>query len=72
MYSGGAPLSPELRNFLVTTFSSYIIECYGQTEVAGCLTTTSACDPKGGHVGGVLPCLKMHLRDVESLNCFTN
>ena len=66
MYSGGAPLSTELKLFMVAIFSCHIIECYGQTELAGCLTTTAAMDPKGGHVGGVLPCLRMHLRDVPS------
>ncbi len=68
MYSGGAPLSEEIRMFCVAVFSCDIIECYGQTEVAGCLTTTAAWDPAGGHVGGVLPCLRMHLKDIPNTN----
>lgn len=53
---------------MVAVFSCDIIECYGQTEVAGCLTATAAWDPTGGHVGGVLPCLKMHLLDIPTTN----
>ena len=68
MYSGGAPLSEQIRMFCVAVFSCDIIECYGQTEVAGCLTSTASWDPIGGHVGGVLPCLRMHLKDLPDSN----
>ena len=34
------------------------------TETAGCLTCSARWDRRGNNVGGVLPCLKMQLRDV--------
>ena len=36
-----------------------VFEAYGLTETSGILTCTAQWDIKGGHVGGVLPCLKM-------------
>ena len=62
--SGGAPLSSEIKNFLTVVFSAPVFEAYGQTETSGVLSSTAQWDTKGGHVGGVLPCLKMQLRAV--------
>lgn len=72
MVSGGAPLSVEVKNFLTVVFSAPIFEAYGLTECAGCLTCTAYWDRQGGHVGGVLPCCRMQLRDVPALNCYTD
>ena len=57
--SGGAPLSLEVRNFLIVTFSAPIFECYGCTESAGCISSTFYNDNVGQSVGGVLPCCRM-------------
>jgi long-chain acyl-CoA synthetase len=70
--SGGAPLLPAVRNFLIAAFSAPIFECYGCTETAGNLTSTALWERKGGHVGGVLGCMRMQLRDVPELDCFTS
>ena len=72
MVSGGAPLSVEVKNFLTVVFSAPIFEAYGLTECAGCLTCTAYWDRQGGHVGGVLPCCRMQLRDVPGLGCYTD
>lgn len=72
MVSGGAPLSIEVKNFLTVVFSAPIIEAYGMTETAGLLTSTCYWDRKGGHVGGTLPCNRMHLRDVPELGLYTD
>ena len=71
MVSGGAPLSVEVKNFLTVAFSVPIFECYGMTEAAGCLCSTSFWDRKGNNQGGILPCNRMQLRDVPHLNCST-
>lgn len=70
--SGGAPLSSEVKYFLTVVFCSPIFEAYGMTEAAGCCSTTAYWERRGGHVGGILPCLRMHLRDVNELNCQTD
>ena len=70
--SGGAPLSVDVRNTLAVIFSCPIFEAYGMTEAAGCLTCTAYWDRQGGHVGGVLPCNRMQLRDVQSMNFSTD
>jgi long-chain acyl-CoA synthetase len=59
MISGGAPLYPEVKNFLTVVFSAPIFEAYGMTETAGNLTCTAYWERKGGHVGGILSCLRM-------------
>jgi long-chain acyl-CoA synthetase len=66
--SGGAPLSIEVKNFLSVIFCAPIIEAYGLTETSGVLSCTAYWDIKGGHVGGVLPCLKMQLREVSDFD----
>ena len=70
--SGGAPLSTEIKNVLTVVFSAPIFEAYGCTESAGCITCTEETDVLGNHVGGVLPCCRMQLRDVPELGLFTS
>lgn len=67
--SGGAPLSSDVKYLLTVVFGAPIFEAYGMTEAAGCISTTAYWERQGGHVGGILPCLRMHLRDVTDLNC---
>ena len=69
--SGGAPLAAEIKNTLTVLLSAPIFECYGCTESAGCITSTSLLDRDGNNVGGVLPCCKMQLRDVPELGFYT-
>lgn len=70
--SGGAPLAAEVKNLLTVVFSAPIFEAYGLTETAGCLSCTHMNDVVGGHVGGVLACCRMQLRDVPDLGLFTS
>ena len=72
MVSGGAPLSIEVKQFLTIVFSAPIFEAYGMTETAGILTCTSFWDTEGGHVGGILPCMRMHIRDVPELGLYVD
>ncbi|MGB1503672.1 MAG: AMP-binding protein, partial [Ilumatobacteraceae bacterium] len=41
MISGGAPLYPEIKNYLTAVFSAPIFEAYGTTESAGNLACTA-------------------------------
>jgi long-subunit acyl-CoA synthetase (AMP-forming) len=59
MISGGAPLLPEVKQFLTVVFSAPIFEAYGLTEAAGSVAATAFWERKGGHVGGILSCLRM-------------
>lgn len=69
LVSGGAPLSGDVKNFLTVVFGAHVFEAYGATEVAGCLTSTAIWDRDSGHVGGILPCLRMHLKEIPDFNC---
>lgn len=70
--SGGAPLSVDVKYFLTTVFSAPIFEAYGMTEAAGFCACTAIWERKGGHVGGILPCLRFQLRDLKDLNGSTD
>ena len=70
--SGGAPLSVEVKNFITVVFSAPVFEAYGLTETSGILSCTAIWDRKGNNVGGILPCLKMQLRDNQDLNFTTD
>lgn len=59
LISGGAPLSSDVKNFLTVVFSIPVFEAYGLTETSGYLSCSAQWDTKGGHVGGVLPCLRL-------------
>ena len=67
MVSGGAPLSPSVKSAITIMFSAPILEAYGMTEVAGCISCTSRWERKGGNVGGILSCVRMHLREVTQV-----
>jgi long-chain acyl-CoA synthetase len=71
LISGGAPLSKEVFKFLKAAFSCPVIEAYGSTETAGCLTSTSLWETKAGVIGGPLPCIKLKLRDLPELGYMT-
>lgn len=47
--SGGAPLQPNIKQIIQVIFSAPVFECYGMTELAGCLTSTCRWERKGGH-----------------------
>lgn len=71
MCSGGAPLYPEVKHFLSAAFSAPIFEAYGQTESSGNCACTAYWERSAGHVGGILPCIRMQIREVPELNTDT-
>ena len=72
MVTGSAPISPEVVNFLKVCFCCPLLEGYGQTESSAASCITLPGDPKAGHVGGPLPCLKIRLRDLPDMEYTSN
>eukprot|EP00794_Sanderia_malayensis_P020230 gene20230-22206_t len=68
--TGSAPLSSEVKTFLVCAFGCPVVEGYGQTENCGIATATSALDPKAGHVGPPAPCCRIKLIDAPELEYY--
>ena len=71
MCSGGAPLYSDIKEMMTIAMSAPIFECYGQTESSGNCASTAYWERKAGHVGGILPCIRMQLREVPDLNTDT-
>ncbi|KAJ8022824.1 Long-chain-fatty-acid--CoA ligase 5 [Holothuria leucospilota] len=72
VFSGGAPVAPEVIMFLRAVMGIYVAECYGQTETTCCITHSLVQDPTAGHVGPVNAGLEMKLIDVPEMNYFSS
>jgi Long-chain acyl-CoA synthetases (AMP-forming) len=67
IYSGSAPLSADVTDFLNICFSCDVQEGYGQTETVACLSLTDKWDLESGHVGGPMTPVEVKLRDIEDM-----
>ncbi|KAI8815021.1 hypothetical protein BJ742DRAFT_782017 [Cladochytrium replicatum] len=67
MYSGAAPITAEVVDFLRICFSTEFYEGYGQTETCAAVTVTDRHDLQSGHVGVPLPCVHIKLIDVPHM-----
>ena len=67
MITGSAPIAGDILNFLKVVFGCPIVEGFGQTETSAPASLTGFNDPKSGHVGGPLTCIKMRLRDIPEM-----
>ena len=72
MVTGSAPIATDVINFLKVCFCCPILEGYGQTESSAASCITLPNDPRAGHVGGPLPCLKIRLRDLPDMEYTSN
>jgi long-chain acyl-CoA synthetase len=72
LMSGSAPLSKEIKSFMMICFSCPLIEGYGTTENCGAASFTSIEDYAGNSVGGIICSLEMKLIDVKEMNYLTN
>jgi Long-chain acyl-CoA synthetases (AMP-forming) len=68
---GGAPLSPEIGEFLKLVFCCPIVEGYGLTETCACSTMQRPEDGKSGNVGGPVPNVEIKIVDVPEMNYTT-
>jgi long-chain acyl-CoA synthetase len=68
MITGSAPIAPEVLTFFKIALGIYIYEVYGQTETSGPATLTHPLDfHTAGHVGGVIPSMRLRLKDLPDL-----
>ncbi len=71
MITGSAPIEPQVLSFLKVVFCCPILEGYGLTETSAASSLCYANDPKTGHVGGPLKCVKWRLADIPEMNYFS-
>ena len=63
--TGGASISPSLKNFFRCLLAVPVLEGYGQTECCAAMTLTSPEDHSStGHIGVPIPCCKVRLEEV--------
>eukprot|EP00347_Sterkiella_histriomuscorum_P005970 403354567 len=67
MISASAPISPEVLTFFKIALGVFVFEVYGQTETYGPATVTHPQDFTSGHVGGIIPSMKLRLKDLSEL-----
>jgi long-chain acyl-CoA synthetase len=67
MLSASAPVSAEVLQFYKLALGIHVYEVYGQTENNGPASATHPLDKAGGSVGGIIPSMKVRLRDVPEL-----
>lgn len=67
LFSGSAPISAEVMDFLRICFSCDVYQGYGQTETAAGIAVTALGDTVSGHLGAPLPCNMVKLVDVPAM-----
>lgn len=67
MISSSAPLDKEVMMFYRLTLGIDVYESYGSTETSAPISITSHLDNTVGHVGGIVPGLKLRLRDIPEM-----
>ncbi|CAF1078128.1 unnamed protein product [Rotaria sp. Silwood1] len=70
IFSGAAPLSPTVLQFLRRVSGAHVIEGYGQTECCSLSTCQLFGDPSVGHVGVPAHCNMIKLVDVPDMQYF--
>lgn len=68
MFSGSAPIEPEVLSFLKVVFCCPVLEGYGLTETAAGICATRSNDITAGHVGGPAGLCKFRLLDLPDMN----
>ncbi|GMR59984.1 hypothetical protein PMAYCL1PPCAC_30179 [Pristionchus mayeri] len=69
--TGGAPVSPEVKNFSRIAYGAPLFEGYGQTECGAAGTLNLPSDTTAGHVGGPAPWAQIKLIDAPELGYFS-
>lgn len=70
--SGGAPLRPEVQEYLRVVFDCPIIQGYGLTETCAAATIQLPFDFTTGHIGSPLACNEIRLESVPEMNYFAD
>ena len=72
LYTGSAPVSPKILDFLKVAFASPVFEGYGLTETTAGGTVCKYPDMTSGFVGGPARAVELKLIDVPEMNYFTD
>ncbi|CAF4781093.1 unnamed protein product, partial [Rotaria sp. Silwood2] len=70
IWTGAAPLSLTVLQFLRHASGAHVIEGYGQTECSGLSTCQLLRDPSVGHIGVPAHCNMIKLVDVPDMQYF--
>eukprot|EP00908_Phaeocystis_cordata_P013993 Transcript_25102.p1 GENE.Transcript_25102~~Transcript_25102.p1 ORF type:complete len:624 (-),score=271.51 Transcript_25102:79-1950(-) len=68
MFTGSAPLSDTVKDFMRVAFAVKFVEGYGMTESAAAGTLCNPLDPSKGHVGAPVVSIEIKLQDVPEMN----
>jgi long-chain acyl-CoA synthetase len=68
IFTGGAPISPDVHDFLRIAFCCAINQGYGLTETISAIFLQRPHDPNSGHVGGPFGSCELKLVDVPDMN----
>ncbi|GAB9469090.1 Long-chain-fatty-acid-coa ligase [Globisporangium polare] len=68
MFSGSAPLSPDVINFCRVVFMTRVLEGYGQTETCSGASSSGMADRSAGYIGGPGTAVEMKLTSVPDMN----
>jgi long-chain acyl-CoA synthetase len=71
-FTGSAPLSPALQEFLQVCFNAPMFEGYGLTETSAITHVSTPADRNVGHVGPPMPSCEMKLESVSDMNYTVN
>jgi len=72
IFTGSAPIAPEVLDFLRLAFICEVYEGYGQTESCGGSSVTLTGDYESGNVGTPIPSCEIKLVDVPEMNYTSN
>jgi len=70
IFSGAAPLSPSILEFLKRVCGAYVLEGYGQTECCGVSTCQTVGDSTTGNIGVPFNCNMIKLADVPDMQYY--
>ncbi|KAI9217205.1 hypothetical protein BC828DRAFT_391771 [Blastocladiella britannica] len=68
LFTGSAPISADVMEFLKVCFACDVFEGYGQTESSAGMAVTFSGDYSSGHTGVPISCCEIKLRDVPGMN----
>jgi len=72
IFSGSAPLDPEVMEFARAAMGAYVVEGYGQTECSGVAVVQLIGENATGEIGPPIPCTKIKLVDVPEMSYFAS
>eukprot|EP00835_Amoeboradix_gromovi_P004945 NODE_423_length_8874_cov_0.432023.p1 type:complete len:514 gc:universal NODE_423_length_8874_cov_0.432023:4821-3280(-) len=67
MFSGSAPITADVMDFLRIVFCCEALEGFGQTESTAGVAVTHWGDTTSGHIGGPIPCVEIKLMDLPEM-----